>query len=235
MLKEWRRNCVHLINAVSDTDAYIAEESLPSRPRMENNKDSTKMAEELVDAVDDDVKGNKREDGLTKRERHIEVSRVQEREKKAEELRKQLRKRKLGLLNYRWAASLLIIGGLLAILSNFMQVMTRSGAVPPEVGFNDFIEAYTRTGGAIYLFPAAAGIVMIILSYFVYSTPKYTWFALIPAMMLAWAGGTVLFLITFAVTAQPWLSGEILATFVPYLMLLLAFVNIIVIIVREYE
>ena len=76
---------------------------------------------------------------------------------------------------------------------------------------------------------------MIVLSYFAYSTPKYTWLALIPAMMLAWSGGTVLFLITFSVTAQPWLTNEIYASFGPYLMFVLTIVNIIAIIVREYE
>jgi len=202
---------------------------------MENNEDSTKMAEDLVDAVDEEVEDKKPRDGLTKRERHIELSRVQEREKKAEELRKQLRKRDLGLLNYRWAAVLLLIGGILAFESNFMKVMTRTALVPPEVGFNTFIDAFSRTGGVIYLFPAIAGGIMVLLSYFAYSTPKYTWFALIPAMMLAMCAGTVLFLITFGVTAQPWLTGQIYATFAPYLMGILAVVNISAILVREYE
>ena len=202
---------------------------------MADDKDSAEMAEDLIDTVNKDARDKKRDDGLTKRERHIEVSRVHEREKKAEELRKQLRKRNLGLLNYRWAAGLLLIGGIISIITNFMQVMTRSAVVPPEVGFYNFIEAFQRTGGAIYLFPATAGAIMIILSYFAYTTPKYTWLALIPTMLLAWSGGTVLFLITFAVTAQPDLTGEILATATPYLMIILAVINVIAIIVRERE
>ena len=99
---------------------------------MADKDESTEMAEDLVDAVDEDAEDKKPKDGLTKRERHIELSRVQDREKKADELRKQLRKRNLGLLNYRWAAGLLFIGGFLSILTNFVQVMTRTAAVPPE-------------------------------------------------------------------------------------------------------
>ena len=68
---------------------------------MQDDKDSTEMAEDLVDAIDDEAETPEVDDGLTKRERSIEVSRVKDREKKADELRKQLRKRNLGLLNYR--------------------------------------------------------------------------------------------------------------------------------------
>lgn len=202
---------------------------------MNEKKDSPEMAEDLIDAIDDDDEENKADDGLTKRERSIEISRVREREKKAEELRKQLRKRKLGLLNYRWSAGILIIGGLIAIITNFAQVMTRTEVVPDEVGFYNFIEAFSRTGGAVYLFPAVAGVLMIITGYFAYSTPKHAWFALLPGMLLAWSGATVYFLITFAVTAQPDLSGEVYATFIPLLMFILAAFNAIAIIVREYE
>ncbi|TFG34830.1 hypothetical protein EU527_01260 [Candidatus Thorarchaeota archaeon] len=202
---------------------------------MDENKDSTEMAEDLVDAIDEDAEGNEVDDGLTKRERSIEVSRVHEREKKAEELRKQLRKRKLGLLNYRWSAGILIIGGIIAIITNFTQVMTMTEAVPSEVGFNNFIEAFSRTGGAVYLFPAVAGITMIIIGYFAYTTPRYTWFSIFPAMLLAWSGATVYFLITFAVTIQEELTGEIYATFAPLLMFIIAMFNIIAIVAREYE
>ena len=113
--------------------------------------------------------------------------------------------------------------------------MVRTDAVPPEIGFYNFIEAFTKTGGAVYLFPAAAGIAMIIIAYFAYTDPKYAWLAIIPAMLLAMAGGTVYFLITFSVTAQPDLTGQIYSTFTPLLMLILAVFNIGAIIVREYE
>lgn len=202
---------------------------------MNERKDSAEMAKDLVDAIDKDAEEGNADDGLTKRERTIEISRAKERERKAEELKKQLRKRKLGLLNYRWSAVILIIGGEIAIIANFAQVMIRTAAVPTEIGFYTFIEAFQKTGGAIYLFPAVAGIAMIVIAFFTYTTPKYAWVALIPAMLLAWAGATVYFLITFSVTAQPYLAGQIYATFTPLLMFILAGLNVVAIIVREYE
>ena len=56
---------------------------------MTDEKDSTEMAEDLVDAIDEEAEMDDVDDGLTKRERDIEVSRVAERERKAEELSKQ--------------------------------------------------------------------------------------------------------------------------------------------------
>ncbi|MFW9844190.1 MAG: hypothetical protein ACFFEV_06430 [Candidatus Thorarchaeota archaeon] len=202
---------------------------------MTDEKDSTEMAEDLVDAIDDEADSDDVGDGLTKRERSIEVSRVAERERKAEELRKQLRKRSLGMLNYRWATGTLIIGGIIAIITNFVQVMTRGPSVPSDVGFNTFLDAFFLTGGAIYVFPLIAGAFMIILSYFAYTTPKYTWLALIPGIMLAMSGFVVYFLITFAVTAQPELTEDLYATFGPILMIIAAATNLIAIFLKEKE
>ena len=202
---------------------------------MTEEKDSTGMAEDLVDAIDDEA-GSKVDDGLTKRERKIEVGRVAERERKAEELKKQLRKRSLGMLNYRWASYSLIIGGILAIISNFTQALTRGPlALLAEVGFNTYLDAFLETGGAIYVFPVAAGVIMIILSYFAYTTPKYTWLALIPGLMLAMAGATVYFLVTFAVTAQPELTDDLYAAFAPLLMFISAGINLMAVFLREKE
>ncbi|TFG32031.1 hypothetical protein EU528_04610 [Candidatus Thorarchaeota archaeon] len=202
---------------------------------MTDEKDSTKMAEDLVDAIDDEAGSDDVEDGLTKRERGIEASRVTERERKAEELRKQLRKRSLGMLNYRWAAGSLIIGGILAIISNFMQAMTRGAIVPPEVGFNTFWEGFLQYGGLYFILPIISGAFMIILAYFAYTTPKYTWLALIPGMILAMAGLFVYFLITFAVTYQPELTDELYAAFAPILMIVAAVFNLVAIALKERE
>ncbi|RDE12828.1 MAG: hypothetical protein C4K48_09480, partial [Candidatus Thorarchaeota archaeon] len=92
---------------------------------MREDEESPDLAEELVDAVDEDAEIDQASDGLTIRERHIESKRMSERERKAEELRKQLRKRSLGLLTYRWPAMMLVFCGIMAIISNFLQVMTR--------------------------------------------------------------------------------------------------------------
>lgn len=201
----------------------------------DENDSPEEMAEELIDAIDDEVETDEVDDGLTKKERDIQRSREQERVKKAQELRKQLRKRQLGILKYKWPAAMLILGGVLSISSEFLQVMTRSAAVPAEVGFYNFVEAFLRTGGVIFLFPLIAGAFMIILSYFAYSRPKWTWLALIPALMMAMSGGTVYFLITFAVTADPGLTGEIYATGVPISMFIVAIVGLISIWMREKE
>jgi hypothetical protein len=202
---------------------------------MHEDNESSNIAEKLVDAVDEEAETDRATDGLTKRERHIEKRRMSERERKAEELRKQLRKRNLGLLKYRWPAAMLVLTGIMAIMTNFLQVMTRLEGVPSEVGFNTFIDAFMRSGGAIYLFPVIAGSFMIILSYFSYTNPKATWLALIPAMMLFMAGGTVYYLVTFAVTAQPELTGLIYATGVPLSMFIAGGIALLAIYMKEKE
>ncbi|MFW9956682.1 MAG: hypothetical protein ACFFCT_01310 [Candidatus Odinarchaeota archaeon] len=202
---------------------------------MHEDNESTDIAGELIDAIDEEAGPDEVRDGLTQRERQIESKRMSERERKAEELRKQLRRRSLGLLNYRWPAALLIFSGILAIMSNFLQVMTRLEGVPPEVGFNTFIDAFMLSGGVIYLFPIIAGLFMIILSYFSYTNPKATWLALIPALMLFMAGGSVYFLVTFAVSFQPELTGLIYATGVPLSMFIAGGIALIAIYMREKE
>jgi hypothetical protein len=203
---------------------------------MHEEDESSDKAEEIAHAVDEKVRSNQADDGLTERERQIEKRKMSEREKKAHELRKQLRKRNLGLLNYRWPAAMLILTGIMAITSNFLQVMTRKEGVPSEVGFNTFIEAFFLTGGGvIYIFPVIAGSFMIVLSYFSYSNPKATWLALIPALMLFMAGGTVYFLVTFAVTAQPELTNLIYATGVPVSMFIAGGIALLAIYMREKE
>jgi hypothetical protein len=202
---------------------------------MNEEKDSTEMAEDIVDAIDDEAGPDDIEDGLTKRERGIEVSRVAERERKAEELRKQLRKRSLGMLNYRWSTLTLVVGGIIAIISNFLQAMTRGPSVPPEVGFDTFWSGFMEFGGVYFILPIIAGVFMIILAYFTYTTPKYAWLALIPGMILAMAGIFVYFLITFALTFQPELENDLYAAFAPIIMVIAAVFNLVAIIVKDTE
>jgi hypothetical protein len=200
----------------------------------EDSSNSEDMAEDLIDAIDNDEKDDT-DDGLTKKEREIEISRESERQKKAHELRKQLRKRQLGLLTYKWPAIVLILGGAMAITTEFLDVMVREPGVPPEVGFRTFIEALIRTGGVIYVFPLIAGVLMIILSYFAYRNPRATWLALIPAAMLGMSGGTVYFLITFAVTADPSLEGLLYASPVPLSMIIAGVIALLAIAMKEKE
>ncbi|MFX1579876.1 MAG: hypothetical protein ACFFBJ_09540 [Promethearchaeota archaeon] len=200
----------------------------------EDSSNSEDMAEDLIDAIDDDAK-DETDDGLTQKEREIEISRESERQKKAHELRKQLRKRQLGLLTYKWPAIVLILGGAMAITTEFLDVMVREPGVPSEVGFGTFIEALIRTGGIIYVFPLIAGVLMIILSYFAYRNPRATWLALIPAAMLGMSGGTVYFLITFAVTADPSLEGLLYASPVPLSMIIAGVIALLAIAMKEKE
>ena len=79
---------------------------------------------------------------------------------------------------------------------------------------------------------------MILLSYFAYRNPRSTWLALIPAAMLAMSGGTVLFLITFAVTpplGNPDLVGLIYATPTVYSMFIAAIIALLAIALKEKE
>ena len=197
--------------------------------------DSEEMADELIDAIDDEADSDS-VDGLTKRERDIEVGQESERQRKAKELKKQLRKRQLGLINYRWPALVLILGGIMAISSEFLTVMFRDPVeIPPEVGFDTFVEAFSRTGGVIYIFPIIGGVFMIGLSYFAYSNPRATWLAIIPALLLFMSGGTVYFLITFAVTAQPLYADFIYATPIALTMLIAGIVPLLAIAMKETE
>ncbi|MBY8997048.1 MAG: hypothetical protein KGD60_04905 [Candidatus Thorarchaeota archaeon] len=201
----------------------------------EDSSNSEDLAEDLIDAIDDEADSDYVDDGLTKNEREIEVSRESERKRKAQELKKQLRKRQLGMLSYRWPAFVLIIGGLLAISTEFLEVMVRLPGVPPEVGFSTFLEGLLRSGGVIYLFPVIAGIIMIALSYFARTTPRATWLALIPAAMLGMAGGTVYFLVTFAVTADPSLAGLLYASPAPLSMIIAGIIALLAVALKEKE
>lgn len=201
----------------------------------ENESNPEDMAADLIDAIDDEMIDDDVGDGLTKKEREIEVSRESERKRKAQELKKQLRKRQLGFLTYRWPALVLIFGGILAISTEFLQVMIREPGVPPEVGFDTFVDALLRTGGVFYIFPVIAGGFMIILSYFAYENPRATLLAIIPAGMLVMSGGYVFFLIEFAVAYQPELIGLIYSTLTPISMIIAGVIAILAIILREKE
>ncbi len=201
----------------------------------ENESNPEDMAADLIDAIDDEMDDHDVSDGLTKKEREIEVSRESERKRKAQELKKQLRKRQLGFLTYRWPAFVLIFGGILAISTEFLQVMIRDPGVPPEVGFDTFFDALQRTGGVFYVFPVIAGGFMIILSYFAYENPRATLLAIIPAGMLVMSGGYVFFLIEFAVAYQPELVGLIYSTLTPISMIIAGIIAILAIILREKE
>ena len=107
--------------------------------------------------------------------------------------------------------------------------------IPPEVGFDTFLDAFIRSGGPIFLFPVIGGLLMIVLSYFSYSNPRATWLALIPAILLLMSGGTVYFLVTFAVSAQPQYTEFIYATPVALTMVIAGVVALLAIAMKEAE
>ncbi|MHA3962578.1 MAG: hypothetical protein AM325_003480 [Candidatus Thorarchaeota archaeon SMTZ1-45] len=201
----------------------------------EDKSKSEDMAAELIDAIDDEMDDDDVRDGLTKKERELEISRESDRKRKAQELKKQLRRRQLGFLTYRWPAFVLIFGGILAISTEFLQVMVREPGVPPDVGFDTFVDALFLSGGVFYIFPVIAGGFMIVLSYFVYTNPRYTWLAIIPAMMLVMSGAYVYYLVDFAVAFQPELMGLIYATLTPISMIIAGVIALLAIVLREKE
>ena len=76
---------------------------------------------------------------------------------------------------------------------------------------------------------------MIILSYFSYRNPRYTWLAIIPAALVAMAGGTVIFLVNFAVAVDPSLEGLIYTTPTVLSMFIAAVIALLAIALREKE
>ena len=195
---------------------------------MEDSNDTTAinsedMADEIIDVAVDDEE----DDALTKGEREVEKNKEKERIKKARELRKQLRKRELGLLRFRWPAVILIFAGVLAIMSEFLQVMVR----PEGIGYDSFFQGFIDHGGPFFLFPIIGGVGFILCGIIGYRDTRGTLLSLIPAMIMTMAAMTTLMLITFAVTADP--SVVIYATTIPYSMLITAFLSILAILMRE--
>jgi hypothetical protein len=195
----------------------------------QNSNDPEDMAEEIVDAVFEESEEDV-EDGLTRKEKEVE-KKEQERIKKARKLKKQLRKRELGVLHYRWPAAILVISGLLAIWTEFVAVMVH----PPEVGFDTYFEVVVLTGNPFFLFPVLAGILLIISGVLAYNRPRAPYISIIPAMMMVMAGAMVYFLVSFAVTVDPDLEGQVSATGVPVTMFIIAIVALFSIALREKE
>jgi len=196
----------------------------------QNSNDPENMAEEIVDAVFEESEEDI-EDGLTRKEKEVEKKKEEERARKARNLKRQLRKRELGVLHYRWPAVILVISGLLAISTEFLAVMVH----PPEVGFDTYFEVVVLTGNTFFLFPILAGILLIISGVLAYNYPRAPYISIIPAMMMVMAGAMVYFLVSFAVTVDPDLEGQVLATGVPITMFIIAIVALFSIALREKE
>ena len=196
----------------------------------ENSNGPEEMAEEIADAVFEESEMDA-EDGLTRKEKEVEKNKEEERARKARILKRQLRKRELGVLHYRWPAIILVIAGLLAISTEFLPVMVH----PPEVGFDTYFEVFMSTGGLFFLFPVLAGIILIISGVIAYNNPRAPYLSIIPAMMMTMAGAMVYFLVSFAVTFDPNMEGQVFATGVPISMFIIAIAALLSIAMREKE
>ncbi|MHA2240780.1 MAG: hypothetical protein ACXACE_04165 [Candidatus Thorarchaeota archaeon] len=195
-----------------------------------NEDEASEIADEIIDAIENDIEST--EDGLTKKERQIELDKETERIRKAKELKKQLRQRELGFLNYRWPAVVLILAGVLAIWTEFNTVWVQNEIV---YGFNTFLEGFLFNGSIFFLFPIISGVILAVLGVFAYRNPKATYLSVVPAMLMAMAGAQVYFLVTAAVTADPSLDGQILATGTPFTMFIIALLGIMSFLIREKE
>jgi hypothetical protein len=191
---------------------------------------SDELASELIDAVEEDFdKG----DALTERERKIEDKKEEERKRKAKELKKQLRRKELGLLQYRWPAIVLGLTGILSIWTEFLVVMYHD----PGIGFDTFWEVFLFGAGSLqpynifFIFPLISGGILILLGYFAYTNPKATYLSVFPAMMMAMSGMNVYFWIS--VTLQAFPSASVSATSTPMTMLLTGVLSLLSILLRE--
>jgi hypothetical protein len=191
---------------------------------------SDELADELVDAVEEE---QEEDDALTRRERKIEKQKEEERVKKAKELRKQLRRKELGLLQYRWPAIVLFLTGFLSIWTEFLEVMFHD----PGIGFDTFWDVFVNGSGTLqafnifFIFPLIAGGVLIVLGFLAYTNPKATFLSVFPAMMMAMSGMNVYFWVSVALQAFP--TATIGATGVPMTMLLTGVSSLLSILLRE--
>ncbi len=183
------------------------------------------VADDLIDSIEDEEE----EDGLTIRERRIERTKEQERIEKAQELRKQLRKRELGILRYRWPLVILVISGLMAIWTQFLQVMVR----PPDIGFDSFFTAFVQYGNLFFVVPIISGILMIIIGIVSYYDSRGPYLSVLPAMLMAMAGAMIYYLVSFALAFDP--DAAIAATGTPLSMIVIAVTGLFSIGMRERE
>ena len=207
----------------------------------DNEAGTDDMTEAIIAAVEEPYEQD--DDGLTKRERLVEHDKESERIRKAKELKKALRKRELGFLNYRWPAMILVVSGILSIWTEFLvttmadDVALSLGVIPLGSFWEEFLDGFN----IFFIFPLICGVMFIIIGYFAYTNPKATYLSAIPAMMMASAGSTVLFMITMTVTIVEdpinnlSASGHLWATGAPITMLIIAVMALLSIMLREKE
>jgi len=196
----------------------------------DDETNSDELASGLINAVEEDQEDD---DALTERERKIEDKKEAERIRKAKELKKQLRRKELCLLQYRWPAIVLGLTGVLSVWTEFLVVMVHD----PGIGFDTFWETFLSGSGTLqafnvfFIFPLISGGILIVLGYFAYTNPRATYLSVFPAMMMAMSGMNVFFWISVALQAFP--SAAISPTGAPITMLLTGVLSLLSILLRE--
>lgn len=199
----------------------------------DREEEAAELSESIVEAVEKDQSKATDEDTLSRREKKIESTKEQERIQKARALKKQLRKRELGILRYRWPAAVLIITGMFSIITQFLPVWVQD-ELEPAYGFNTYMEGFFFNGNVFFLFPVISGIILIAIGFFAYTRPKATYWAVAPAMMMAMAGSFVYLLIEVALSV-PGVEVVISATGTPLQMLVTVILSLLAIALREKE
>ena len=203
---------------------------MKDQEKSNDDPSSDELASEIVEAIEQDLD---EEDALTQRERKIENEKEEERKRKAKELKKQLRRKELGLLHYRWPAIVLGLTGILSIWTEFLVVMYHD----PGIGFDTFWDVFVYGSGSLqaynifFIFPLISGGILIALGYFAYTNPKATYLSVFPAMMMAMSGMNVYFWISIAIQAFP--SAIVGATGTPMTMILTGVLSLLSILLRE--
>ncbi len=197
----------------------------------EREEGASEMSDAIIDAVNEDQADF--DDVFSRGERKVEKSKEEERIRKAKELKKQLRKRELGILRYRWPTAVLIITGIFSLMTQFLPVWVQD-SVNPVYGFNTYLEGFLFNGNGFFLFPLISGIILIAIGFFAYARPRATYWAVGPAMMMAMAGSFVYLLIE-VVASVPDLQIEISATGTPLQMFVVAVLSLLAIALREKE
>ncbi|MDF1539136.1 MAG: hypothetical protein P1Q69_09545 [Candidatus Thorarchaeota archaeon] len=200
--------------------------------KSERTDDAEDMSSAIVSAVEEEERKNDDEDALSRNERRVELTKEEERIQKAKQLKKELRKRELGILRYRWPTVVLFVSGIFAIITQFLAVWTQVSAF---YGFNTYWEAFLFNTNIFWLFPMISGIILIVMAFFAYSRPKATYFGVVPAMMMAMAGSMPYFLIELVAVGIPDFANEIVATGTPIEMFVVAILALLAIAIREKE
>ncbi|MHA1909616.1 MAG: hypothetical protein ACW98Y_20115 [Candidatus Thorarchaeota archaeon] len=196
--------------------------------RPEHEEDPSEMSDAIIDAVNKERVED--DDAFSKPERKVERTKEEERILKAKELKKQLRMRELGILRYRWPTAVLLISGIFSILTEFLDIWVQIPNPDPAYGFDSYWAAFIFNPNVFWLFPIISGSILIVISYFAYTRPKYTFISIIPAMMMAIAGAFPFLLIEIAFGVV-----EIEMTLVPIQMVIVAILSLLAIAMREKE